>query len=76
MDDDNFDIYGDLDKALIAPLENKRTKWEEAELAQLEDEKSSGEEIEDTLSKLKVENSRLKKNISTLLVTAKNEIER
>lgn len=76
MDDDNYDIYGDLDEALIEPLEEDKIKQQEAELAKLEDEKRTKEEIEETFSKLRTENDQLKKNISTLLVTAKSEIER
>jgi hypothetical protein len=76
MTDDNYDIYGDLDEALIEPLEENKVKQEEAELARLEDEKRTKEEIEETFSKLRAENSQLKKNISVLLMTAKSEIER
>lgn len=76
MDDDNYDIYGDLDEALIEPLENDKVKQHEAELAKIEDEKRTKEEIENEFAKLRTENSQLKKNISLLLVTAKSEIER
>lgn len=76
MEDENFDIYGDLDEALIEPLEEDKVKRKEAEEAKIEDEKKSKEEIDEIFSKLNTENNQLRKNMSILLATAKNEIER
>lgn len=76
MGEDNFDIYGDLDEALIEPLEEVVSKKKVIEIAKEEEDKKFQEKTEKTLLKLQKVNENLKANISLLLSTAKSEIDR
>ncbi|KAG5673357.1 hypothetical protein PVAND_003414 [Polypedilum vanderplanki] len=76
MASDNFDIYGDLDEALIEPLQEEVEKKAVENLVKLEKEKQFKEETFEKIEKLENSNEQLKKNLSILLATAKAEIER
>lgn len=70
--DDNFDIYGDLDEALIAPLQEEVCKNEAIKI----EENNLKDENERILAKLNNDNRQLKENMSSLLATASSEIDR
>ncbi len=76
MDDESFDIYGDLDAPLLEPLQEEKIRQEKAELQKEEDEKRAQNEFTENVAKIKNENSQMKKNFSLLLATARREIER
>lgn len=76
MSDETFDIYGDLDDALIEPLQEEIDKNAAEHRAKLKDDKDFREKTEKIISELKTSNLQLKKNMSLLLATAKSEIER
>ena len=74
--DDSFDIYGDLDEALIAPLQEDICKEKAIEASQKLEEEKLKDESEKIITKLSNENHQVKENIALLLATAKSEIER
>lgn len=74
--DDGFDIYGDLDEALIAPLQEEICKKNAIEATKELEEKKLKDESERISTKLANENRQLKENMSLLLATAKSEVER
>lgn len=76
MEDENFDIYGDLDEALIEPLQEVTVKKNAIEKAKEEEFIKNKEESEKVLLKLELENQKIKENIAILLNTAKSEIDR
>lgn len=76
MATDNFDIYGDLDDALIEPLQDELDKKTAENLAKSEEDKKFREETTNKINELNQSNLQLKKNMSILLATAKAEIER
>lgn len=76
MTEENFDLYADLDDALIEPLQEEVEKKAAEEQAKLKDDENFREKSEKLINELSTSNLQLKKNISLLLATAKSEIER
>jgi DNA-binding transcriptional regulator YhcF (GntR family) len=76
MENEDFDLYADLDEALIEPLQEEVQKKQAEELEKQKKDENFREETEKIISELKASNFQLKKNMSLLLATAKSEIER
>lgn len=76
MDNEDFDLYGDLDEALIEPLQEEIQKKQAEEQEKQQIDENFRIETEKTINELKTSNFQLKKNMSLLLATAKSEIER
>lgn len=76
MDNEDFDLYGDLDEALIEPLQEEVQKKQAEEQEKQKIDEKFRIETEKIINELKTSNFQMKKNMSLLLATAKSEIER
>lgn len=79
MEEPDFDLYDDLDEALIQPLSKDIAKQK----AQEEEKLSKEKELREELDKLSEENKELKSalelvktNFSSFSITARKEVER
>jgi hypothetical protein len=80
---EDFDLYGDLEEAIIHPTQDeiKRKQAEEDEKHQKNEklkqkEDNSRAELQRKLDELTEKHHQLNKNFSIMMLTCKNEIER
>lgn len=76
MEGEDFDIYGDLDGALIEPLQEEVNNRKAIEEEREQELKKIKEENENILTKLNRDNEQLKKNFLLLISTCTSEIKR